>query len=417
MLIQGREEGIKPTSSYFLPRQHGNRLLISSLPNSPVLLHNLDTGESEKLGVRGYGAIYSPSGHVLTIRIRGGEGVTRGIWAWPVSTDTLKPRGEAFLVAEDGWVPSLTADGTLVYLVGPGRAHQLVWRDRSGKKVGLIGQRQPGIFFPELSPDGRRVATGAFDLGVNDIWLHDVERPVKTRFTFDEHWDTCPVWSPAGDRITFITVVEGEVRLLSKPADLSGEATLLPTLGRGAFPIQWSADEKYLLFTRRPGGQGDIWYRKRKDDNSGYEDVPFLKEPFQEFTPQFSPDGRFVSYSSNESGQHEVYVRRFPDGSAKQQVSLNGGTQPRWSHNGKELFYVEGDWLVVIPVSTSPSFSMGSARRLFRAAAISAAGVMPTYDVSPDGERFVIAEPVEDAPLPSIRVVQNWAAEFKDREE
>ena len=176
--------------------------------------------------------------------------------------------------------------------------------------------------------------------------------------------------------------------------------------------MDWSPDERYLLGSQVPG---DICYAKRGDDNT-YEAAPFLLGPFEERAAQFSPDGRLVAHSSNESGRYEVYVRRFPDGSGKRQ-SENGGGQPRCSRNGQELFYVEGDWLVVIPVS-SPSFSERSSQTLFRSRVIGddfpGTGLY-SYDVSADGKRFVIAEPVEDAPPPTIRVVQNWAAEFQDR--
>ena len=409
-LLITEDEEIGVWSPRFLPLEHGKRLLTGggSADDPVIALHNLDTGESEKL-VGADGAIYSPSGHVLGPRV--GEGITRGIWAWPVSTDTLKPTGDPFLVVEGAGWPSLSASGTLVYLDEPGSAYQLVWRDRSGKKVGLIGQSQPVIAFPRLSPDGRRVAVMAEENDVLDIWLHDTERPIKTRFTFDALFDGAPIWSPAGDRITFVTWRPNDHRLFSKPADLSGEATLLPPLGRMAWPSEWSGDEKYLLIERRPDGHGDIWYRKHEDDKSGHEDFPFLQEPFDEHDPQCSPDGRFVSYSSNESGQYEIYVRRFPDGSGRKQVSLNSGRYARWSWNSKELFYVEDDWIVAVPVTTSPSLSVGSASRLFQPAN---SGV---FGVSADGKRFVIIEPVEDAPPPTIRVVLNWAAEFQDSEE
>ena len=181
--------------------------------------------------------------------------------------------------------------------------------------------------------------------------------------------------------------------------------------------MDWSPDERHLLGTQPQEGHRDIWYAKRKDDST-YEAAPFLQGPFEERAAKFSPDGRLVAYSSNESGRYEVYVRRFPDGGGKRQVSQNGGGQPRWSNDGKEMFYVEDDWLAVIPVTITPSFSVGSPRRLFQSAGFRGEyrgtdAVRPSYDVSADGQRFVIAEPLEDAPPPVIRVVQNWAAEFQ----
>ena len=408
MLKQGSiPEDVRLRAPHFLGRQQGERLVLLM----SRWLYNLDTGEIENLETEGFDGIYSPTGHILTRRDPG-NGLTPGIWAWPVSTETLQPRGETFLVAPEGFGPSLAADGTLVYLDRRGGADQLVLRDRGGRKVGSIGQSQLMIAMPRLSPDGRRVAVVGKN-GSDDIWLHDVDRPVKTQLTFDEHWDVAPIWSPSGDRITSLKVVEDDWRLLSTPADLGGKPTLLPTLGTDAFPVQWSADEKYLLFDRRLGGKWDIGYREYKDDDGSFEDVLFLQEPFTEWAAQFSPDTRFVAYLSDESGRYEVYVRRFPDGGGKTKVSLNGGGWPRWSHDGNELFYVEGDWLVVIPVTTSPNFSVGSPSKLFRTAELLRTPY--PYDISADGQRFITVGASEDALPPTVRVVQNWYEEFRDR--
>jgi len=133
-------------------------------------------------------------------------------------------------------------------------------------------------------------------------------------------------------------------------------------------------------------------------------------------SPDLSPDGRFLAYQSNESGQFEVYVQPFPQGGGKRQVSMNGGRQPRWSGDGKELFYVEGDTLVAVSVTTEPTFSVGSARPLFDAQD-AFVGRGHSYDVSAEGQRFVMVETLEEPPAPLIRVVQNWFAEFRGREQ
>ena len=150
-----------------------------------------------------------------------------------------------------------------------------------------------------------------------------------------------------------------------------------------------------------------------------WEPHPFLRTPFRESAAKFSPDSRFVAYVSNESGRGEVYVQPFPEGGRRLTVSSNGGRQPRWRRDGKELFYLEGATLVAVSVSTSPSFSVGSATRLFKTIGTRAGrwGPYPQYDVSPDGQRFILAEPVGEGATsePSIRVVQNWFAEFRGR--
>ena len=142
----------------------------------------------------------------------------------------------------------------------------------------------------------------------------------------------------------------------------------------------------------------------------------FLDTPFDVLAPDLSPDGRFLAYESNESGQHEVYVQPFPRGGGKRQVSTNGGRQLRWRGDSKEVFYVEGDTLVAVSVTTGPTFSVGSPRRLFDAQD-AFVGRGHRYDVSADGQRFVMVETLEEPPPPLIRVVENWFAEFRDREQ
>ncbi len=145
----------------------------------------------------------------------------------------------------------------------------------------------------------------------------------------------------------------------------------------------------------------------------------FLQTPFAESAAQLSPDGRYVAYVSDESGQPEIYVRPFPKGEGKTTVSTNGGRQPRWSRDGKELFYAEGSTLVAVSVSTAPELSVGSATRLFEQPTLAGGpeDLYPQYDVSQDGQQFVFAQPVGEAKEPLIQVVQNWYEEFRDRDQ
>ena len=173
-----------------------------------------------------------------------------------------------------------------------------------------------------------------------------------------------------------------------------------------------------LFFRRRLGDQdNDLWYLEKSDDGSSYKEVLFLQSRFNETTAKFSPDGRYVAYSADESGEYEVYIRRFPDAGGLRRVSANGGSQPRWRADGKELFYVEGDRLMAVPVSTSPELTVGTPKLLFSSPGLLLNGDrVLNYDVTPDGQRFVVWEPIEaeEEVQQSIRVVQNWFAEFKD---
>ena len=162
----------------------------------------------------------------------------------------------------------------------------------------------------------------------------------------------------------------------------------------------------------------DLWYLKPKAGGEGYEATPYLTTAADETIPVFSPDGRYVAYVSSESGRSEIYVRPFPEGGGKWQVSITGGMQPRWRSDGQELFYVEDDQLMVVSVSTVQGFSPGTPKLLFRDRWLRSSYQKQRYDVSADGQRFVLTERVEDesGQRPTIRVVQNWYEEFRDRE-
>ena len=237
--------------------------------------------------------------------------------------------------------------------------------------------------------------------------------------------DILPTWSPKGDRLAYSSNRTGDRDLFIIPADGSQEPTQVLTAPEfRQYITDWSPDEKILLFHRQSvGGQDiDLWYLEKSDDGSSYEEVLFLQSRFNERTAKFSPDGRYVAYSADESGEFEIYIRRFPDAGGLRRVSVNGGSQPRWRADGEELFYVEGDTLIAVPVSTSPELKVGRPEALF-----SSPGLMLRldnvlgYDVTSDGQRFVVWEPLEAAEgaeqtaQQSIRVVQNWFAEFKDR--
>ena len=413
------EKGPASNQPHFLPVESGARSIIynvGSYTDREIVVKNLETGEREVLADGAFPR-YSPSGHILYQTAV----FSPGLWALPFSLETLKPTGEAFPIAENGGDPSVAEDGTLVYvdLLGGGR-QQLVWRDREGKKLGVIGQPQDLIRFPALSPDGRQVAVRGLEDNNEDVWVHQVGRSLKRRLTFDAATDGLPIWSPSGKEIAFRSDRgEGYDKIYIRPADGTGEPALLVDNPLDEIPNDWSLDGKYLLYSVNGEETAwDLWYLKRKEDRSGFEPVPFLQTSFSERASKFSPDGRFVAYVSDESGRNEVYVRPFPGGDGKWQVSGNGGTQPRWSQDGKELFYVERDTLMAVAVATTPSFTSGAVTRLFQDAYLLGLDA-PRYDVSGDGRRFVLREPVagaEEKP-PSIHIVQNWYEEFRNREQ
>ena len=342
----------------------------------------------------------------------------------PFSVDTMKVTGNAFPIDDNGKGPSISLDGTMVYLEGGGAATEpehLVWRDREGKHLGTIGQPQETIRHPRLSPDGHEVAVTGFENNNNDIWIHEVARPVKINFTIAEATDLLPVWSPSGDRIAFSSGRTGGRAIYINQRDRFSEkpAEMVQDPASSQFVTDWSPDGRILLFFRagKSSGSQDLWYLQQNKDGE-YEEVPFLQTRFEETRARFSRDGRFVAYISNRTGEYEVFVCTFPECRNQQRVSVNGGTQPRWRKDGKELFYVEGDSLMAVPVSIGPSLSLDSPEKLFSSEGLRIrSGRSSNYDVSSDGQRFVLAEPVAaKAEEPTIRVVQNWFAEFKDQQ-
>ena len=329
--------------------------------------------------------------------------------------DTLRAGAEAFPIQQDGSHPSMARDGSLAYLkVLHTGQQQLLWRDRQGTESGKIGQPQNRILLPSISPDGQRVAALGVQDNNGDVWIHDVRRPIKTRLTFAPGQDYSARWSATSNEIIFNSTRGGDRALFITSADGSSEAKeLFDTPGQEDNPHDWSRDGRFLiLHISDPDSGRDLWYLERKDDGSWSDPVEFLKTPFEERVAFFSPEGRFVAYVSNESGRDEVYVRPFPPGGGKWQVSESGGTQPRWSRDGKEIFYVEGDTLIAVSVNTKPTFSVGAMERLFSDSHLANAFPQQTYDVAADGQRFVMVDNLGD-PQYTIHVVQNWFEEFR----
>ena len=400
-------------SPYFLPLEVGKRILLfANVFDSQLVILDLDTGQQKVLAT-GSNPVYARSGQIL---YQAGH-LTRSLWALPFSIETLEAAGEAFPIGDQSGDPSVAADGTLVYVSGRSQ-RQLVWRDRVGKVAEKIGQSQQDFTYPSVSPDGRYIAVKGLEKGISqsDIWILDVAGATRTRLTHDPRQESRPIWSSTGHQITFVSRRRGTYDIFVRAVDGSGTAEALTENPLREGPGDWSTDGRVLVFDRdHPEHRDDIWYLKRKNDGQGFDEVPFLQTPFVERNPKLSPDGRFIAYQSDESGRFEVYVRPFPEGNDKWPVSRNGGGDPRWSKDGKELFYVEGATLVTVAVATNARFSAGEATRLFSALSLQF-GNYPNYDVSPDGQRFVTVESVGNT-TPAIHVVQNWFEEFRNREQ
>lgn len=388
---QGRAEGDDP---------HGLELMLYR-PDSG--------GEPVRLGP-GFAPAYSPTGHILFYRASG------GLSALPFSFASMKPLGDPFPIAEVRGLqgPSVSQDGSLVYVRIDRRGlEQLVWRDRAGRPTERVGRAQFYVAKPELSPDGRKAATVGGDGWGESIWIQDLNRPEASRLTFSKSYDFSPVWSPDGTEVLFRSDRSGNGDIYIRPADGTGEARKFLATSGSEQPEDWSSDGRWIIFTRgRPGGSGDLFYVERTIDGQWSEPQAFLATDARETAAQLSPDGRFVAYVSDESGRSEVYVRVFPEGEGKWQISEQGGTQPRWSPRGDEIFYVEDDGLKAVPIRTSPSFSKEDAAVLFSGPGLEDIYASPLYDVSADGRRFLMADWTA-SPRFAIEFVQNWYEEFR----
>ena len=306
---------------------------------------------------------------------------------------------------------SASDDGLLAYQTGRGGGQsQLTWLDRTGKAVGTVGA--PGhVVNPRLSHDRGRVAIGLQDAqgGLGDIWIHDLKRNTPTRFTFDPAGDSSPLWSNDDSRIVFTSSRKNAGDLYIK--DSAGTANEEPLVVSNGLkiPLDWSPDGRILLFQANEPRTKTLWdiWTYSSDDRKAR---PLLRTTFNEVLAKFSPDGRWIAYVSNESGREEVYVVPFPGPGGKWQVSTTGGRAPVWTRGGREIIYqAPGSEMMAVEVQTDPTFQAGVPRVLFKTHLRTPPGRQ--FDVTPDGERFLVNLVPGDQVSDPVTLVQNWAAE------
>jgi Tol biopolymer transport system component len=287
-----------------------------------------------------------------------------------------------------------------------GGVHELEWFARSGRPAGALGDRAD-YSNVELSPDGTHVATAVLDprARTRDIWIYDVARGIRQRFTFGAGEERTSVWSPDGQRVLFNARSAGvALDFFEKSADGSAREEPVLVDGVSKDAQSWSSDGRYLLY-RASGATtaNDLWVLPTFGDRKPF---PFSVTLFEEPEGRIAPDGRWAAYSSNESGQMEVYVARFPGGGGKARVSTAGGSHPRWRRDGKELFYVSLDnKITAVDIENRlEAPRIGEARALFAVHVPAQAGYL--YDVTPDGQRFLVNTDV--GVIPPLTVVTNW---------
>jgi len=353
---------------------------------------------------------YSPSGHIFFWR----GPSNAGLWALPFSLRKLEVTGEPFLVVSGGRYPSVARDGTLSYVQGTsGQLQQLVWVNTSGKVEGVVGQAQYSMREPVVSPDGRQVAVMINEGEVWDIWLLDVARGTRTRLTFTPTLEWDPAWHPSGAQVAYWDAASRNIIL--QRSDGTGEKQELAKAAPDGGEPTFSRDGKILVFTiRDKDTKDDIWYVPLEE---GRKPVLFLKTPAAENGAQISPDGRYLAYVSDDSGRSEVFLKKFPSGEGKWQLSVNGGIWPRWSGRGDKLFYREGTKMMEVPLTTQPSLTLGTPRIVFSGEALGVLMYEPIrYDVSPDGRRLLLVQSAGQGGQVSLVLVQNWQAEFEGKQ-
>ena len=297
---------------------------------------------------------------------------------------------------------AVSRTGMLVY-APTGDRHRLVWVDRNGAETPVTSDRE-AFRDPRISPDGKRVAVAINDeTRRSDIWIYDTERGTKNRLTTTRH-NLAPVWTPDGTHITFSGGGIAEL-----PANGGGSRDLLLPPDKVRYPTSWSSDGRDLLFQLAGPTGMDLGVFTRRS-----EPRLLLERPFNDYDGVFSPDGKWVAYTSDESGRAQVYVGRYPDVVEKVAVSSDGGADPRWSRDGRELFYRQGDALMAAYVDAGRGLRVEKPRPLF-AGHYSGASHDSQFDVSPDGRRFVMVKSDEASTLRQITVVQNWSEELRRR--
>ncbi len=378
-----------------LPVDGPMRWVISNL-GATLRLIDLSSGAVSDIG-RGTNAVYAPSGHLVFHN-------AGRIQVAPFSLSEKKFTGPVVELVGGGTRPQVSASGLLSFTGSGSDRTRLAIRDRKGAVIGTAGAIQPSMRDLSVSPNGRQIAVSSPEQGSLDIWLHETDRAVKTRLTSGERSEVRPQWSPDGKQLVYNTL--GDLELIPADGSRAPEKIL-----KADAVSDWSPDARFILhWVVRPINNTSFSTRSAPD--APWQTTPFLMGRFNQSFGKFSRDGRFVAYVSDESGEYEVYVRPFPAGPGKWRISMNGGVQPRWSRDGKELYYLDKGVLFAVPFTAKgDTFTAGVPQPLFDTGSHNSDRTNWKYDELPGG-RFVVvereAEALDEARL--IHVITNWPA-------
>ena len=369
---------------------------------------SLETKQWHTLVEGGTNPHYLPSGYLVYAQ----AGV---LLAVPFDRKRLEITGQPERVHEgiltrSGAEFSVSKTGSLAFVPGTGGwpKSTLYWVDRQGRSQAL--PFEPLTYsVPRISPDGELFSIEIISQqeGNRDIWVCDLARNSTARLTHNPITDTHSIWTPDGKRIVYAfgSHLLDAPELAWEPADGSGERERLHAMDFAQFPMDFSPDGKYILFDdERQDTKLDIWVLPMEDER---KPQPVVKTQFNETAAVFSPDGQWITYQSDESGRYEIFVRPFGGSGSKKQISADGGTEPVWSPDGRELFYRNGDRMMVANVSTNPQFAASKPELLFRGW-YATDRIAANYDISPDGQRFLMIKGEQTAST-QIKIILNWA--------
>jgi serine/threonine protein kinase/Tol biopolymer transport system component len=384
--------------------------------DTQVQVQSLETGQ-RKILASGAAAAYLPTGHLAYFQ-------AGTLMAAPFDPVRLEVTGAPVVVLSgvmempalrNSAVPSFphvsfSTGGALAYVPArpQPRQNSLTWVDRAGVET-PAGPSGGTYFQPRLSPDGRRVAVTVRGPETDDVWLYDLSRQAWTRFT-SQGSSAFPVWSPDGRALTYTSSRTGRDNMYRRALDGGGPEEHLLVSDRPNYPFSFSPDGTLIFVEISIPSAQDIWFLGAGEKKAS----SLVETTFAEGAPAFSPDGRLLAYVSNESGRNEIYVRPFRGAGEKVTISNEGGNETIWSKDGRELFYRSGDAMMAVDITTTPALSVGRPRRLFEKRYELSLALWPNYDVTPDGQRFLMVRRVDEDEDPAqINVVLNWRDELR----
>jgi hypothetical protein len=403
-----RHPRLLPGGTHFLFMARTGR---GSESGQPVVIGSLDDPDNHSVLMHSPTAVEYASGHLVFPR-------DRTLMARPFDPASLQFTGDAFPVAEDvtllapGTVVgvfSVSQEGTLAYQKGGGAGlARLVWRGRQGEELGVLGE--PDLYDEvELSPDGNTALVTVMDplRGTEDIWKFDIDRNLRTKFTFDPGFEMSISPTPDGDSLVFTRGTAGRYAICQKEIGGAGEANVLLDLEIDMYPSSVSPDgERVVIYRGGETSNWDIWILPLTGSME-----PFPQTDFAEREGSFSPDGRWLAYQSDESGRAEIYAVPFPGMERKWQISVGGGSWARWGPDGREIIYLAPDGtLTGVELEVREGGLVpGEVHPLFNIARSDEGNYI--WAQSPDGSRFLVLDPISGGDSPAINLVVNWLDE------